>query len=99
MELVNQKKGPIMAKTTKDPHMPTHDEIAACARRIYEMEGRPEGKAMEHWLRAEAQLIGEYKAQAALATTKAAPAAPPAAATRGTGWQTQPAARPPVRRS
>jgi len=45
--------------------MPTHDEIAICARHIYEAEGRPQGKAMEHWLQAEAQLIAERKAQAA----------------------------------
>jgi len=60
--------------------MPTHDEIAACARRIYETEGRPEGKAMEHWLQAEAQLIAERKLQAGPAAKTAVRAASPAAA-------------------
>jgi len=45
---------------------PTRDEIAACAHQIYVSEGRPEGKAMEHWLQAEAQLIAEFKAKAGL---------------------------------
>ena len=50
--------------------MPTHDEIAICARHIYEAEGRPQGKAMEHWLQAEARIAPdarhrERKAQAA----------------------------------
>lgn len=65
-----------MSKNTKGYQAPTHPEVAALAQRIYEREGRPEGKAMDHWLRAEAQLIGERKAQAAAATAKAAPAAP-----------------------
>jgi hypothetical protein len=88
-----------MAKTTKPHEMPTHDEIAACARRIYEMEGRPEGKAMEHWLRAEAQLIAERKALAAVTPAKPAPAASATAAPRGNGWRTQPAARTAVHRN
>jgi len=35
---------------------PTHDEIAQCARMIWEAAGKPEGQAQEHWLLAEAQL-------------------------------------------
>ena len=91
-----------MSKTAKSYHPPTHDEIAVCARRIYEIEGRPEGKAMEHWLQAEAQLIAERKAQAGLLANKA-PAKPlqaasPAAVTaRGEGWQTP--ARPAMHRN
>jgi hypothetical protein len=91
-----------MSKTAKNYHPPTHDEIAVCARRIYEIEGRPEGKAMEHWLQAEAQLIAERKAEAGLLTNKAQAkplqAVSPAAATaRGEGWQTP--ARPAVHRN
>ena len=82
-----------MAKTTKTPQAPTHDEIAAAARRIYEMEGRPEGKAMQHWLQAEAQLIAERKPAA-----KAASAAPVETPARGTNWS-QSSARPPVHRN
>jgi hypothetical protein len=44
-----------MAKTL-DQKRPTHDEIARRAYAIFEQEGRPEGRELEHWLRAEAQL-------------------------------------------
>lgn len=83
-----------MSKHAKAYQAPTHDEIAACARRIYETEGRPEGRAMQHWLEAEAQLVAERKAQAASPNTKTPASKPlnaasPAAATaRGEGWQT-----------
>jgi Protein of unknown function (DUF2934) len=85
-----------MSKSDKTYQPPTHDEIAACARRIYEIEGRPEGRAMEHWLQAEQQLIGERKAKTAHTAAPAqakAPAKPlqassPASANaRGEGWQ------------
>lgn len=69
-----------MSKSISTYRAPTQEEIAACAHRIYESEGRPQGKAMEHWLQAEAQLIAERKAQAAQATAK--PSAP--AKTRAT---------------
>jgi hypothetical protein len=91
-----------MSKTAKTYQAPTHDEIAVCARRIYEIEGRHEGKAMEHWLQAEAQLVAERKAEAGLMASKA-PAKPlqaasPAAVTaRGEGWQTP--ARPVLHRN
>jgi hypothetical protein len=83
-----------MSKTAKSYHPPSHDEIAVYARRIYEIEGRPEGKAVEHWLQAEAQLIAERKAQAGMLPANKPAAKPlqatsPAAATaRGEGWQT-----------
>jgi hypothetical protein len=35
---------------------PTHDEIAAQAYQIYLREGCPEGRDMDHWLQAEAEL-------------------------------------------
>lgn len=34
----------------------THEEIARCAYYIWESEGRPEGRDVEHWLQAELQL-------------------------------------------
>ena len=34
------------------------DEIARLAHRYYEEEGRPEGKADEHWFRAEREIKG-----------------------------------------
>lgn len=59
-----------MAKQLK-ANQPTHEEIATRARCIYEMEGCPEGRAVEHWLMAEAQLIDERKAQQPEAPGKA----------------------------
>lgn len=35
----------------------THHEIAMCAYGIWEQEGRPEGRALDHWLQAELQLV------------------------------------------
>jgi F0F1-type ATP synthase epsilon subunit len=34
----------------------SEDQIAALARKFWEEEGQPEGKAEEHWARAEEQL-------------------------------------------
>lgn len=42
--------------TTIQLESPTHDDIAAVARNLWEEEGRPEGKAEEHWRLAEALL-------------------------------------------
>jgi hypothetical protein len=36
--------------------VPTHDEVSARAFDIYEREGRPAGRHVEHWLRAESEL-------------------------------------------
>jgi Protein of unknown function (DUF2934) len=36
---------------------PTHHEIAVCAYCIWEQEGRPEGRALDHWMQAELQLV------------------------------------------
>jgi hypothetical protein len=38
------------------PPSPGHDDIAQCARLLWEQEGRPEGRDVEHWLQAEARL-------------------------------------------
>jgi len=43
-------------QTTAMSHEPTHDEIALCAMSIWIEEGRPEGRDLDHWLRAEAWL-------------------------------------------
>jgi hypothetical protein len=42
----------------------TTEEIAARAYDIYEREGRVEGRDMDHWLRAEAELRSERSARA-----------------------------------
>jgi hypothetical protein len=36
--------------------MTTQEEISKRAREIWEREGRPEGRDLEHWLKAEAEL-------------------------------------------
>jgi len=36
--------------------MTSHEDISKRAREIWEREGRPEGRDMEHWLQAEAEL-------------------------------------------
>jgi hypothetical protein len=45
-----------MTKPSK-PNVSEH-EIAARAYQVWEAAGRPHGRAMEHWLAAEAQLRG-----------------------------------------
>ena len=42
-----------MSDTTTDP---TEEQIADLARKFWEEEGQPEGKAEEHWTRAQEQL-------------------------------------------
>lgn len=37
-------------------HKPTHEEIAKVAYGLYEQEGKPDGKALEHWFNAEAMI-------------------------------------------
>jgi hypothetical protein len=86
-----------MAKNIKAYQQPTHEEIAACALRIYEMEGRPEGKSIEHWLQAEAQLVAERKAEAGMLPAKTAAKSAPTGRTatvansgkesQAPGWQ------------
>lgn len=44
--------------------MITHEDISKRAREIWEREGRPEGRDMEHWLQAEAELREGTIAQA-----------------------------------
>jgi hypothetical protein len=62
-----------MQKSLKTYQEPTREEIAACAYLIYEREGRPDGKATQHWLEAEAQLIAARRVQAAQSSAKSAP--------------------------
>jgi len=42
---------------------PSEDEIRIRSYLIWEREGRPEGKAGEHWLRAKAELDAEFEAE------------------------------------
>ena len=49
-----------MGKKTGRRLYPTHDEIAQRAYSLYESGGRQEGHQMEHWLRAEQELVHHY---------------------------------------
>jgi hypothetical protein len=40
-------------------HPISHEEIASRAQQLWEAEGRPEGKAGEHWSRAESEIHRE----------------------------------------
>lgn len=47
-------------RNTRRLAMPTHDEVAAFAHLIWEKEGKPEGRHLQHWHEAEAQLKADY---------------------------------------
>lgn len=38
----------------------THEEISRLAHALYERDGRPEGKALEHWFNAESMNEGNF---------------------------------------
>ena len=51
-----------MAKKTSQQNVSTSPDGSTVAKRAYEIwqrEGCPDGRAMEHWLRAEAELTAE----------------------------------------
>ncbi len=51
------KRNPRANRITSTPRPePIHDDIALCAMCIWEAEGRPQGRELEHWLLAEARL-------------------------------------------
>ncbi len=49
---------------------PDHGEIAKRAYSIWEIEGRPSGKDLDHWLRAEAEVQAEVTRPIPAASTK-----------------------------
>ena len=51
-----------MSDTTTDP---TEEQTAELARKFWEEEGQPEGKAEEHWTRAQEQLRNGTTSQGA----------------------------------
>src|SRR5580698_263135 len=69
-EIRPTQERPNMSKSIKEFRKPTHDEISALAQRMYVKEGSPQGKAMEHWLRAEAQFNAERRAEVEAAGAK-----------------------------
>jgi hypothetical protein len=52
----NTKNKPLAVTTNCPPDEPTHKKIATAAYLIWEREGRPEGRGVEHWLKAKAQI-------------------------------------------
>jgi hypothetical protein len=60
--------------------MPTEEQIKEMAYQMWEQEGRPEGKDVEHYFAAKQMLEEQEAAQARASrpwTTRRAPAAPP----------------------
>ena len=49
----------VLQKTSIPLKSPTHEQIAARAKRIWEIKGCPSGKDDENWREAEAQLLEE----------------------------------------
>jgi hypothetical protein len=45
-------------RTIEMAHVDVHDRIKRRAYALWEEEGRPEGRAQEHWLRAESEVTG-----------------------------------------
>jgi hypothetical protein len=83
-------------------------QVAERAHRIWESEGRPEGAALDHWLRAEAELAAEGpkrrsagkagRAKAKAATSKKAGGAKAKAASSKKAARKPAAGRPRTRR-
>lgn len=63
-------KTKVQARRTNAPQArePSHDEIALCAMTIWVEEGRPEGRDLEHWLKAEARLRQALQVEATAAS-------------------------------
>ena len=60
------KNGRTHQRTANPPRPePTHDDIALWAVTIWEEEGRPQGRELEHWLLAEARLRQGWQTESA----------------------------------
>jgi hypothetical protein len=51
-----------MQTVAHNKRKPSHAEIAWRAYELWEAEGRPHGSELQHWLRAETELIAELRA-------------------------------------
>jgi hypothetical protein len=56
---------PKAGTSASQEHKPTHEEIAARARAIYEQSGRLPGRDVQNWLQAEAELTAGRRESAA----------------------------------
>src|SRR6266498_1794390 len=52
-----------MNPTTAEPIQLNNDEIDQLAHSIWEQEGRPDGRSLDHWLMAEKQLRSQKQVQ------------------------------------
>ena len=59
--------------STESTTPPTPEEIARCAFLIWEQEGFPEGRALEHWLEAETQLHAAHQHERSLENPETQP--------------------------
>ena len=57
---------------TDESSTPTHEQIAARAYEIFIERGRPQGRDLDHWLEAEAQLRASAQAKSGARITTAA---------------------------
>lgn len=78
-----------MTKQTRTFNEPTQDEIAAYAYKLWEAEGRPHGRDVDHWLQAKAHLTADRQYEAGVlggttATAAKKRKADPASRTNGT---------------
>jgi hypothetical protein len=66
MNIQNASEAPATAVSNEHDEAFSHDDVARVAKQIWEDEGCPEGKAEEHWQRAEEHLRnGQAKPAAA----------------------------------
>jgi hypothetical protein len=61
-----------MKTTTENNVRARHEDIAELAKQIWESEGRKAGRDVEHWLRAEQQLISGKGRRSALQSNQPA---------------------------
>jgi hypothetical protein len=59
-----------MTKQTKTFTEPTVEEIAAYAYKLWEAEGRPHGRDLDHWLQAKAHLTADRQYEAGVLTAR-----------------------------
>jgi hypothetical protein len=55
-----------MTKQTKTFNEPSNEEIAAYAYKLWEAEGRPDGRDIDHWLQAKAHLTADRQYEAGM---------------------------------
>lgn len=64
MSAKTKRNKPVNRIETEPRPEPTHEQIALCALSIWEAEGRPQGRELEHWLLAEVRLRQGVKPEA-----------------------------------